>query len=64
MLMAPADSPNSVTLPGSPPNPAMFSLTQPQRGDLVAQTPVPPPRVVLAHQVGMGEEAEGAQAGS
>ncbi len=25
---APADSPNTVTLPGSPPNAAMFSLTQ------------------------------------
>ena len=29
MLIAPADSPNSVTLSGSPPNPAMLSLTQP-----------------------------------
>ena len=27
MLMAPADSPNTVTLPASPPNAAMFSCT-------------------------------------
>ena len=27
MLIAPADSPKTVTLPGSPPNAAMFSVT-------------------------------------
>ena len=62
MLMAPADSPNSVTLPGSPPNAAMFSWTQSQRGDLIAQTPVPPSGVAVADEIGMGQEAEGTQA--
>ena len=61
MLIAPADSPNSVTLPGSPPKAAMFSLTQSQSRDLVAQAPVPPPWVVRVHEIGVGEEAEGAQ---
>ncbi len=28
MLIAPADSPNTVTLPGSPPKTAMLSRTQ------------------------------------
>ena len=36
----PADSPNTVTRSGSPPNAAMLSRTHSQRGDLVEQPPV------------------------
>ncbi len=40
MLIAPADSPKTVTLPGSPPKAAMFVLHPLQRGDLVEQAKV------------------------
>ncbi len=46
MLMAPADSPNTVTLAGSPPKPAMLRLHPPQSRDLVEQT------VVAGHPLG------------
>ncbi len=40
MLIAPADSPKTVTLPGSPPKAAMFSCTHSQRRELVEQAKV------------------------
>src|SRR5213075_2858221 len=40
MHPAPADWPNTVTLPGSPPNAAMLFCTQPQRRDLVENAAV------------------------
>jgi len=39
-IPAPADSPNTVTQWGSPPNAAMLSRTQAQRGQHVAQSDV------------------------
>ena len=38
--IAPADSPNSVTFCGSPPNCAMLLMYPPKRGDLVQQSTI------------------------
>ena len=58
-MAAPADSPKIVTLFGSPPNAAMFALTQLQRRDAVGQRLVAR-RVVarLLRQLRVREEAE------
>ena len=57
MDIAPADSPKTVTRPGSPPKAAMLSRTQRKRGDLVEQ-----PEVGAVVAVAEIEEAVGARA--
>ena len=61
MLMPPADSPKTVTLPGSPPKAAMLSRTQLEGGDLVEEADVAGAGVGLA-EPGEVQEAEGAEA--
>ena len=59
-LWPPADSPKIVTLAGSPPKAAMWSRTQPQRGDLVEQRDVARAREPLVEMVEV-REAERAE---
>ncbi len=61
MLMAPADSPNTVTVVRIAAEPGDVVLYPGESGDLVTQAPVPESGADLAHQLRMGQEAEGAQ---